>query len=150
MPVFSSVAQLSSAVGSSLGTGEWIELTQEKIDTFATLTGDHQWIHVDVDRAAASPLGSTIAHGYFVLSLVAPAVMSLLQITNAKQLLNYGLNRVRFPSSVPSGSRVRGSLTLASVSESGTGVLVVVDATIEVEGQAKPACVAQAVTYVAF
>lgn len=150
MGSFASIDALRDAVGSELGAGEWIEVTQENIDTFATLTGDRQWIHVDVERAAASALGSTIAHGYFVLALIAPAVMELVRIDNALQLLHYGLNRVRFPSSVPAGSRVRGRLKLTSLTDAGSGYLVEVEATIEVERQAKPGCVAQVLTFVEF
>lgn len=148
MGSFASIDDVREAVGTELGVGDWIEVTQEKIDAFAALTGDEQWIHVDVERAAASELGSTIAHGYLVLALIAPAVMGLMQIDDARQLLNYGSNRVRFPSPVRVGSRVRGRLTLTSVAESGSGFLVDVAAVVEVEGQSKPACVAHVLTYV--
>ena len=148
MGSYASDDQLREADGSELGVGDWIEVTQEKIDAFAALTGDEQWIHVDVERAAASELGSTFAHGYLVLALVAPAVMGLIQIDDARQLLNYGMNRVRFPAPVRVGSRVRGRLTLTSVTDSGTGFLVDVAAVVEVEGQSKPGCVAQVLTYV--
>lgn len=150
MAGFASLEAMREAVGQELGAGEWIDIDQATINTFAKISHDEQWVHVDVARAEASPLGSTIAHGYFVLSLLAPAVMELIAVEGAKQYLNYGMNRVRFPSSVRSGSRVRGRLTLASVVESGAGFLVTVTAVIEVEGQEKPGAVAEVLTFVEF
>lgn len=150
MTTFASVEGLREATGTELASSDWIVISQEMIDTFGTLTGDRQWIHVDVERAAASPTGSTIAHGYLVLALVAPTVMESLQIADAEQLLNYGMNRVRFPSPVRAGSRVRTRVTLRSVTDAGAGRLVTADVVVEIEGQDKPACVAEVLTYVSF
>lgn len=148
MATFSSVEDLRNAVGSELGPIDWIDITQHDISVFATLTHDEQWIHVDAARAAKSPFGATVAHGYFVLALVAPAVMGLMTINGATVFLNYGLNKVRFPAPVRTGSRIRARLRLLSVDDHGEGTLFVSKATVEVEGQAKPACVAEVVTYV--
>ena len=150
MAKFASIDAMRAAVGTELGVGEWIKIGQGSINTFAALTHDEQWVHVDVERAAASPLGTTIVHGYFTLALLAPSVMDLISIEGAEQYLNYGMNRVRFPSSVPSGARVRGRLTLESVTEQGSGYLVTVKAVMEVEGQEKPGCVAEVLTFVEF
>lgn len=150
MPTFASVEELRTAEGNELGVGDWIDVTQEKVDAFAELTGDHQWIHVDPERAAATPLGSTIAHGYLVLSMIAPAVMSLVQLENTSKLLNYGMNRVRFPSSVPTGARIRARLALQDVADSGRGCLYTLRATVEVEGQDRPGCVADVLTFAEF
>lgn len=150
MAQFRSLEELKNAVGSEFGPIDWIQITQEQINQFAKLTRDEQWIHVDVERASASPFGTTVAHGYFVLSLVAPAVMGLMTIENAKVFLNYGLNKVRFPTSVPAGARIRAKLRLVEVRAQGAGTLFVSEATVELENSAKPACVAEVVTYVEF
>ena len=148
MARFHSLDDLKSAVGTELGPIDWIEITQEQINEFAKLTHDEQWVHVDVERAAASPTGTTIAHGYFILALVAPAVMGLITIENARVFLNYGMNKVRFPTSVPAGSRIRAKLRLTEVREHGAGALFTAEATVELENSVKPACVAEVVTYV--
>jgi acyl dehydratase len=133
-------------VGQELGPTEWIEITQERIDAFADATDDHQWIHVDRERAAAGPFGTTIAHGYLTLSLCAPLLADALAGVGGSAMgINYGTNKVRFPAPVPSGSRVRARVTVASVEEVQGGEQVVLNTTIEREGGEKPACVAEVV-----
>jgi len=131
--------------GTDLGESSWIEITQDDIDTFAAATRDHQWIHVDPERAADGPFGSTIAHGYLTLALVIPLWSELLQVEKVGMAVNYGLNRLRFPAPVPVGSRIRLQGKLASVSEVSGGVQAVADLTMEVEGSEKPALAAEAV-----
>ena len=147
---FKSVEDLRNSIGLDLGPTHWIEVTQEKIDIFGKLTEDEQWIHHDVERAAVTELGSTVAHGYFILALAAPSVMGLMKIENSKSYINYGLNRVRFPSPIKSGSRIRGHLRLMSVDDARNGVIFVVEARMEIEGQEKPGCIAEILTYVTF
>jgi acyl dehydratase len=137
-------ADLSDAVGTSRGPGEWMTITQEQINMFADATHDHQWIHTDPQRAASGPFGSTIAHGYLTLSLVPPILRELLPVTGYKHALNYGLNTCRFPAPVPVNSRVRGALQVKEVSEVSGGYDVTLAVTIELEAQnSKPACVAE-------
>ncbi|HUG74961.1 MAG TPA: MaoC family dehydratase [Acidimicrobiia bacterium] len=131
--------------GTDLGESSWIEITQEDIDTFADATRDHQWIHVDPERAADGPFGSTIAHGYLTLAMVIPLWSELLQVEKVGMSVNYGLNRLRLPAPVPVGSRIRLQGEVASASEVTGGVQVVADLTMEVEGSEKPALVAEAV-----
>ena len=128
-----------------LGASSWIEITQEDIDTFADATRDHQWIHVDPERAAEGPFGSTIAHGYLTLGLVIPLWSELLQVEEVGMSVNYGLNKLRFPAPVPVNSRVRLLGTLASSSEVPGGVQVAADLTMEIEGSEKPALAVEAV-----
>lgn len=128
-----------------LGESSWIEVTQDDINTFADATRDHQWIHVDPERAADGPFGSTIAHGYLTLALVIPLWSELLQVENVGMSVNYGLNRLRLPAPVPVGSRIRLQGKIASTSEVAGGVQVVADLAMEVEGSEKPALVAEAV-----
>jgi acyl dehydratase len=135
--------ELKKLAGSDLGTSEWIEVTQERINTFADATGDHQWIHVDPERAKEGPFGAPIAHGYLTLSLFIPLFTELLDVQGVTTKVNYGLNKVRFPAPVKAGSRIRLVGKLAEVEEVPGGVQVVVDGTIEVEGGAKPAAVLQ-------
>lgn len=136
---------LTPLVGSELGVSEWLEITQERIDTFADATDDHQWIHVDPARAKDGPFGKTIAHGYLTLALIIPLWTQLLDVREVRNKLNYGLNKVRFPSPVPVGSKVRLRAGLASVEPVQGGVQLTLDATVEIEGSEKPACVAQPV-----
>ena len=144
---FPSLAALKSAVGESLGTSDWVEVTQERIDRFAEVTGDHQWIHVDPVRARQTPLGGTIAHGYLTLSLIPAMVYSLYDVDGVGSKLNYGSNRIRFPAPVPSGSRVRTHLKLVATEAAEGGALrVISEATVEREGASKPVCVAELVT----
>lgn len=128
-----------------LGHSTWLEIDQKRVDTFADATDDHQWIHVDPERAATGPFGGTIAHGYLTLSLLIPLWSELLTVEGIAMAVNYGLNKVRFPAPVPVGSRIRVHGTIASVTEVKGGAEVVVDLTVEIDGQDKPACVAQAV-----
>jgi acyl dehydratase len=136
---------LYELVGVHLGYSEWVEVTQELIDGFADLTGDHQWIHTDPERAASGPFGTTIAHGYLTLSLLVPLLEQVLVMENRTSSINYGLDKVRFPAPVPSGSRVRLTATLGEAADVEAGVQVKVDCVLEVEGQERPACVARAV-----
>lgn len=133
-------------VDADLGTSSWMEITQEDVNMFADATKDHQWIHVDAERAAKGPFGGTIAHGYMSLALVIPLWSELLVVKDVGMAVNYGLNRLRFPVPVPVGSRVRLAGRLASASEvKGGGVEVIAHLTMEVEGSEKPALVAEAV-----
>ncbi len=138
------VDQLRDFVGREVGVSEWHDVTQEMIDRFADATGDRQWIHVDAARAAAeSPFKATIAHGFLTLSLISSLLRSALTPTGLRMAINYGLNRVRFVSPVPSGSRVRGRFMLAAVEETGGAIQAVWSVTVEREGGEKPACVAE-------
>jgi acyl dehydratase len=138
--------ELKKLAGADLGTSEWIEVTQERIDTFADATGDHQWIHVDPERAKEGPFGAPIAHGYLTLSLFIPLFTELLDVQGVTTKVNYGLNKVRFPSPVKVGSRIRLLGRLAEVAEVAGGVQITVDGTIEIEGGAKPAAVLQSLS----
>ncbi|WP_369354982.1 MaoC family dehydratase [Streptomyces sp. cg2] len=136
------LAELRKLAGSDLGTSGWIEITQERINTFAGATDDHQWIHVDPERAAAGPFGAPIAHGYLTLALFIPLFTELLDVRGVATKVNYGLNKVRFPAPVKAGSRIRLAGKLAAVEDvPGDGVQITVDGTIEIEGGAKPAAV---------
>ncbi|WP_309112849.1 MaoC family dehydratase [Saccharothrix sp.] len=137
---------LKALAGSDLGRTEWLEITQDRVNLFADATDDHQWIHVDVDKAADGPFGGTIAHGYLTLSLIIPLFTRLLTINGIRMSVNYGLNKVRFPAPVPVGAKIRLHGFVADVSEvKGDGVEMLIDFTIEIDGSDKPACVAQAV-----
>ncbi|MGI5193495.1 MaoC family dehydratase [Streptomyces sp. CA-288835] len=140
------IDELKKLAGSDLGTSEWIEVTQERINTFADATGDHQWIHVDPERAKEGPFGAPIAHGYLTLSLFIPLFTELLDVEGVSTKVNYGLNKVRFPSPVKVGSKIRLVGKLASVEDVPGGVQVTVDGTIEIEGGAKPAAVLQSLS----
>jgi acyl dehydratase len=132
-------------VGQELGTSDWLVIDQKRINGFADDTEDHQWIHVDVERAKTSPFGSTIAHGYLTLSMAPAILQQVVQVENVTAALNYGLNKVRFPAPVPVDSRIRGTVTLAGASERGASVEAVFGITIEIEGGSRPACVAEMV-----
>jgi acyl dehydratase len=138
-------AELLAAAGRHLGYSDWLEITQERIDTFADATDDHQWIHCDPARAAEGPFGTTIAHGYLTLSLVVPLIEEILVIEGKQTSINYGLDKVRFPAPVPVGSKLRMGATLAEATEIPAGVQVALDCTIEIDGAERPACVARAV-----
>ncbi|MCC3650418.1 MaoC family dehydratase [Streptomyces sp. S07_1.15] len=140
------LGELKKLAGSDLGTSEWIEVTQERINTFADATGDHQWIHVDPEKAKDGPFGATIAHGYLTLSLFIPLFTELLDVRGVTTKVNYGLNKVRFPAPVRAGSRIRLAGRLADVSDVAGGVQVAVEGTIEIEGGAKPAAVLQSLS----
>ena len=140
------IDELADLVGKDLGHSDWIVVSQERIDTFADATDDHQWIHVDAERAARGPFGTTIGHGYLTLSLFIPLFSGLLDVAGVATKVNYGLNKVRFPSPVPAGSRIRLTATIAGVEEvAGDAALVTLDGVIEIEGTDKPACVLQSV-----
>jgi len=144
--VFNGVDELKAAVGEQLGASDWITVDQKQIDTFAEATGDHQWIHVDTEKAKDGPFGRTIAHGYLTLALLPVFSAQIYKIENVKMGINYGLNKVRFTSPVPVNSRLRGSFELFEVSEVQGGVQVVNKVTVEIEGSERPACVAEWVT----
>ncbi|MFF7371349.1 MaoC family dehydratase [Streptomyces tricolor] len=138
--------ELKKLAGSDLGTSGWIEVTQERIDTFADATGDHQWIHVDRERAAEGPFGAPVAHGCLTLSLFIPLFTELLDVRGVTTKVNYGLNRVRFPAPVRAGSRIRLAGRLAEAADVPGGVQITVDGTLEIEGGAKPAAVLQSLS----
>jgi acyl dehydratase len=141
------IDQLKALVGETTGPSEWREVTQAEIDKFAEVSGDHQWIHVDVERAKTdSPFGTTIAHGNLTLAMVDGFRDQLFRSEGFKMGVNYGWNKIRFPAPVPSGSRIRASLETVSVDEVGNGWFQLVQRwTVEVEGNEKPACVAESV-----
>lgn len=134
---------LRPLVGTSLGSSEWVEIDQARIDTFADATDDHQWIHVDPGRAKNGPFGTTIAHGYLTLALLIPMWTEILDVTQVSAKVNYGLGKVRFPAPVPAGSKIRATATLAALEDITGGVQITIDAVIERDGSDKPACVAQ-------
>jgi acyl dehydratase len=136
------VSALGDLVGAELGPTSWIEVTQERIETFAAATEDPQWIHIDVERAAAGPFGATIAHGFLTLSLCVPMLYEALPERGALAV-NYGTNRVRFPAPVPSGGRVRGRFRVLDVEPTARGERATIEATVECEGVEKPVCVAE-------
>ena len=142
MRVFSSFEEIESAAGEEIGTTDWVEITQERVDKFADATGDHQWIHVDVERAADGPFGGTIAHGYLTLSLVPWLGSQVFTLDTPGAKLNYGVNKVRFPSPVPVDSRLRSHVRFGEVRDLAAGKQLVVEHTVEIEGHDKPACVA--------
>src|SRR6266568_6757263 len=131
---YESPAALLGAVGDTFGPTEWIEITQERINTFADATDDHQWIHVDAGRAKAGPFGATIAHGYLTLSLLIPMWTDILEVRDVHTKVNYGLNKVRFPSPVPSGSKIRAHATLAAFDAIPGGAQLTIDTLVERQG----------------
>ena len=143
---FDSPVALLDAAGADLGATEWIEITQDRIDQFAEATGDHQWIHVDPEKAAAGPFGATIAHGYLTLALTNLFLPDLIVVENISMGVNYGVNKVRFPQPVVVGSRVRGSAVLTDAQEVAGGVQAVITITVEIEGVEKPACIVESVS----
>jgi acyl dehydratase len=148
MRTFESVADLAAAAGETIGQSDWVTVTQEDVNLFADATGDHQWIHVDPERAAAGPFGKTIAHGYMTLSLLPRLQHDMYTVKGVKLAINYGLNKVRFPAPVPVpvGSKVRATSSLVSVEDVGGGaVQAIVSSTVEIDGSPKPACVAESI-----
>jgi acyl dehydratase len=146
MSTTTTMAELPGLVGRELGTSDWIEITQDRVNLFADATGDHQWIHVDVERAKQeSPFGGPIAHGYLTLSLLIPLLSQILTVGDATMGVNYGLNKVRFPAPVPVGSKVRASATLKDVEQVAGGLQYSLAVTVEREGGAKPVCIAEPV-----
>lgn len=149
--IFKSAAALEQAVGQSLGVTEWMTINQQRVDTFADATGDHQWIHVDPEKAKTGPFGGTIAHGYLTLSLVNYFLPQLMRVDNLLMGVNYGCDRVRFPSPVRVGSRVRGMGEVTSVESLPNGsIQVVVRVTVEVEGSDRPGCVVDTISRYTF
>ncbi|MGY1604078.1 MaoC family dehydratase [Geodermatophilus sp. SYSU D00815] len=147
MTTTTTMAELPGLVGQELGTSDWYEITQEAVDKFADATGDHQWIHVDVERARKeSPYGGPIAHGFMTLSLLVPLASGTYRITDATMGVNYGLNKVRFPAPVPVGSKVRATVVLKESKEIAGGLQNTFAVTVEREGGDKPVCIAEWVT----
>lgn len=144
--IFTSAEELRAGIGAVLGPSEWLEVDQKRIDLFADATGDHQWIHVDPERAASGPFGSTIAHGYLTLSLLPSLVPQIMRVEGMRMGINYGTDKVRFPAPVPVGSRLRATAVITAVTEAGEGVQVAATVTVEREGGAKPVCVAESVS----
>jgi len=146
MKIIESLSDLAALVGQEVAVSPWIEVTQQQVNQFAEATGDHQWIHVDVDRARAGPFGTTIAHGFLTLSMLPQFFDSAFELRGSRMGINYGLNKVRFTSPVPVGSRLRGRMTLLSCEPiEGDGVQMVWSTVVEREGADKPACVAESV-----
>jgi acyl dehydratase len=150
MRTFTSFDELTAAVGEDLGTSDWLRIEQERVDEFAEATGDHQWIHVDVERAASGPFGGTIAHGYLTLSLVPFLGAQVFALETPGAKLNYGVNKVRFPAPVRVGSRVRDTVSVKEVTDLPSGKQLVLGHVVDIEGpdgqvQDKPACVAETV-----
>jgi acyl dehydratase len=139
--IFKHPTALLEAEGQHLGYSQWLEIDQQRIDLFAQATGDHQWIHVDPERAATGPFGKTIAHGYLTLSLANLFLPEILRVENVSMGVNYGCEKVRFPAAVPVGSLLRGGGEIISAQEVKGGVQVVVRMTIEIQGSDRPACV---------
>jgi acyl dehydratase len=148
MRTITGIEELKKAEGEELGVSEWHEVTQKDIDAFADATGDHQWIHVDPDRAKDTPFGGTIAHGYYTLSLAPMLSDEVLKMEGFAFALNYGLNKVRFPSPLPVDSKLRMRAKLAELEDIPGGVQMVMELTFEREGGDKPVCVAQTVARV--
>ena len=142
----SSIEKLTPLIGTHLGYSNYRVVTQEQVNLFADATGDHQWIHVDPERAKAGPFGHTIAHGYFTLSLIPVLLGGMMKIDGVTMGINYGTNKVRFPSPVPVGAEIRAGATLAAVEPCAGGVQVALDVVVEVKDAPKPSCVAQVVT----
>ena len=145
MRVFTTFEEIEAATGEEIGTSEWVEIDQERVDRFADATGDHQWIHVDVGKAAKGPFGGTIAHGYLTLSLVPWLGSTVFGLDTPGAKLNYGVNKVRFPNPVRVGSRVRAKVTVGEVTDVSAGKQLTLRYVVEIEGQDKPACVAETV-----
>ena len=146
MIVVPTLSSLQQRIGEELAVGDWLTVDQATIDKFADATGDHQWIHVDKERAAKGPFGTTVAHGYLTLSLLPKLAESALQVDDVRMGVNYGLNRVRFPAPVPSGSRIRAHLKLLAYEPIDGGAQLVMQVTMEREGSDKPVCVAETVS----
>jgi acyl dehydratase len=143
--VFDHLADFKAAAGEVLGTSEWVTVTQEQINTFADATGDHQWIHVDPERAASGPFGGTIAHGYLTLSLLPAFSEQIFEVKNIAFGMNYGANKVRFPAPVPVDSRLRATATLKETADIAIGTQIVITFVVEREGADKPVLIAEVV-----
>lgn len=145
MRVFTTFEEIEAAKGEELGSSDWVQITQRRVNEFADATGDHQWIHVDVERAKDGPFGGTIAHGYLTLSLIPWLGSQVFTLQTPGAKLNYGVNKVRFPNPVLTGKRIRGHVSIADVIDIPKGKQLTVKHTIEIEGEDKPACVAETV-----
>lgn len=145
MRIFQGIDEVAAAVGTHLGYSDWIEVTQARIDAFADTTGDHQWIHVDPERAAAGPYGGTIAHGFLTLSLVSALGATIFDIDGVRMKINYGMNKVRFPAPVPVGSKIRCGARLESLERTAKGANLITTYTIEIDGAQRPALVAETI-----
>jgi len=143
MRTFEHLIEMQPMVGQNIGTSEWITVTQERVNLFADATGDHQWIHIDPERAAKGPFGTTIAHGFLTLSLLPEMSASAMQVLDTRMGVNYGLGKVRFPAPVPVGSRLRGHFKLTKYEPLEGGAQLTVEVTMEREGSDKPVCVAE-------
>ena len=145
MKSFENILQMQAMCGSEIGVSDWLKITQERIQAFADATGDHQWIHVDIERARRdSPWGTAVAHGYLTLSLLPLLNQQIMKVSGIKATINYGLNKLRFPAPVPSGARIRSRLSLLELTDQGDGrYLARFSTIIEIEGADKPACVAE-------
>ncbi len=147
MRVFDGVAELRDAVGTRVGESDWVTIDQSQVDMFADATDDHQWIHIDQERAKAGPFGTTIAHGFLTLSLLSSLLAKVYRIDNVRMGINYGLNKVRFTAPVPVGSKVRGVVELLDVADAAGGAVQVTNkVTVEIEGSERPALVAEWLT----
>lgn len=140
------IAELEKLVGQEVGSSDWVTIDQDRIQLFADATDDHQWIHLDEEKAKAGPFGGTIAHGFLTLSLLPMLSQRTVNVTGMKMKINYGLNKVRFPQPVPSGARVRDTITLDSVERKDAGVMVIMTHVIEIDGEQRPACIAESVS----
>lgn len=150
MRVFEGISELVDAAGEELGSSDWLVVDQDRVNTFVDATGDHQWIHVDTERAATGPFGGTIAHGLLTLSLLPHFLHQIYRVDNVTMAVNYGLNKVRFPAPVPVGAKLRASSRIAEVTRFEGAVQVVLSTSMEIEGVDKPACVVESIVrYVA-
>lgn len=146
MRTFESIEELAACQGEPIGQSEWVTITQEAVNLFADATGDHQWIHVDPERAADGPFGTTIAHGYLTLAMLPRLMAQISRLEGVKLAINYGLNKVRFPAPVPVGSKIRAETSVVEVTDVGGGAQqVTYSTTVAIDGSAKPACVAESV-----
>ena len=143
MREFNGIAELEAAIGENVGTSEWTEITQESVNLFADATGDHQWIHVDPEKAKDGPFGGTIVHGFLTLSLLPKFGWEIYTVSGMAMMINYGLNKVRFPAVVPVGSKVRASITLDKLEQKSSGYQLTTTTTVEAEGIERPVCIAE-------
>ena len=143
MREFNGIAELEAAIGENVGTSDWTEITQESVNLFAEATGDHQWIHVDPEKAKDGPFGGTIVHGFLTLSLLPKFGWEIYTVSGMAMMINYGLNKVRFPAIVPVGSKVRASITLDKLEQKSTGYQLTTTTTVEAEGVERPVCIAE-------
>ena len=146
MRTFAKLQDMQTQIGQEIGVSDWVTVDQTRIDQFAQATGDHQWIHIDPVKAAQGPFGTTIAHGFLTLSLLPELFAKAFDISDVRMGVNYGLNKVRFTAPVPAGGRVRGRFVLREFAPLDGGAQLTVEAVIDLEGSAKPACVAETVS----